>query len=153
VYTIPKKMYSARRPHPEVPVTYDPNMSIVDAIKEGLEEADKVEITPQLKSDKFPQYDPVLPQFNTKFVSYDLQLIGLDSVETFSTRLESTSIVLSYGHDIYCTRITPDNRFDLLDEAFNFKLLFAGIAVLLVANFVAAYFMKQRNAKKAFLTF
>lgn len=112
-------------------------MSFVDAIKEGIEEADAEETKLVIKSDKFPMYDPVLPQYNTKFISYDKQMIGLNKVQTFATRLESTTLVLAYGHDIFLTRITPDNKFDLLDESFNFKLLFAAIIVLIVGNIAA----------------
>jgi len=44
-----------------------------------------------LKSDSYTMYDPVIPQMNKKFLSYDLEIYGLSKVQTFSTRLESTS--------------------------------------------------------------
>ena len=105
-----------------------------------------------LKSDKFPLYDPVLPQLNTKFVTYDLQLIGLSAIQTFPSRLESTTTVFAYGHDLFLARVRPDGSFDLLDEEFNFKLLFGFIILLLAANLYANRIQKKEQTRTQFLT-
>ena len=54
------------------------------------EEEEKLK-RPQLKSDKFPAYDAVTTEAPTKYISYDLPLIGLNHVMTLTTRLESTT--------------------------------------------------------------
>ena len=68
--------FSARRPHPEKPAP------IPESFKEALNaELDKAKEDEKdvllIKSDKFPMYDPVIPQINTKFVTLDLQMINL----------------------------------------------------------------------------
>ena len=105
-----------------------------------------------IKSDKFPMYDPVIPQVNTKFLTYDLQLTNLDKIQTFSSRLESTTQVFAYGHDLFLARVKPDGSFDLLDEEFNFTLLFGVIGLILVANVYGAVVAKKETLKTQFLT-
>ena len=89
---------------------------------------------------------------DTAFISYDLPIVGIQGVQTFATRLESTSIVFAYGHDLFMARIGPDKKYDMLDEEFAFPLLFAFIAFLLVANIYAARYMRKAANRKTFLT-
>ena len=97
-------------------------------------------------------YDPVIPQLNTKFITYDMQLIGLSAIQTFPSRLESTTTVFAYGHDLFLARVSPDGSFDLLDEEFNFKLLFGSIVLILAANFYAAKITRKEQTRAQFLT-
>lgn len=105
----------------------------------------------QLKSNKFQVYDPVIPSFDVRYISYDVSLVGLENLYTFSTRLESTSQVLAYGHDLFLVRISPDNKFDMLDEEFNYSLLFLVIGALIAANYIFRKYLNTMNAKKSFL--
>jgi len=105
----------------------------------------------QLKSDRFPVYDPVIPSFDVRFLTYDINLVGLNKLQTFSTKLESTSQVFAYGHDLFLARIRPDNKFDMIDEDFNYALLFLGIVVLFGVNYALSSFMKKEKSKKEFL--
>lgn len=86
-----------------------------------------------------------------RYLSYDLSLVGLENLHTFSTRLESTSQVLAYGHDLFLSRIRPDNRFDMIDEEFNYSLLFVVIGALIAANFIFSKYLRAQKAKKEFL--
>ena len=105
----------------------------------------------QLKTNKYLVYDPVVPSFDVRYISYDLPLVGLENLYTFSTRLESTSQVLAYGHDLFLARISPDNKFDMIDEEFNYSLLFLVIAALVGANYMFRKYLNTQNAKKLFL--
>ena len=104
-----------------------------------------------LKSDTYMKYDPVIQQMNKKFLSYDLELMGLSYIQTFSTRLESTTQVFAYGHDLFLVRTQPDMRYDLLDEDFNYYALFAFIGVLIIFNLGFTQFLKKRQNTKTFL--
>jgi len=86
-----------------------------------------------------------------RYLSYDLSLVGLENLHTFSTRLESTSQVFAYGHDLFLSRIRPDNRFDMIDEEFNYSLLFVVIGALIAANFIFSKYLRAQKAKKEFL--
>ena len=147
IYTLQDVFFSARRPHPAKPAPLP--TSFKEALNAELEKVKEEEKEVLLiKSDKFPMYDPVIPQINTKFISFDLQLINLQKIQTFPTRLESTTQVFAYGHDLFLGRVKPDGTFDLLDEEFNYMLLFAFIGFLLVANVFAAQMQKKETSKQ-----
>jgi hypothetical protein len=151
IYNLQDLQFSARRPHPEKPAPLP--TSFKEALNAELEKAKEEEKEVLLiKSDKFPMYDPVIPQVNTKFLTYDLQLTNLDKIQTFSSRLESTTQVFAYGHDLFLARVKPDGSFDLLDEEFNFTLLFGVIGLILVANVYGAVVAKKETLKTQFLT-
>jgi ER membrane protein complex subunit 1 len=79
-------------------------------------------------------------------------LIGLQKLISFTTRLESTSQVFAYGHDLFLARIMPDNGYDLLDESFSYVGLFAFIILLIVGDFALSRYLKTLATQKAFLT-
>jgi len=87
-------------------------------------------------------YGTILPTYDKNYLSYDLQLTGLSQLKTFPTRLESTSQVLAYGHDLYLIRVTPDKKFDMIDEEFNYALLFLAIGGLMVAVYLVRKFIQ-----------
>lgn len=49
--------------------------------------------------------------------------------------LESTSLVLAYGQDLFFTRVSPSGTFDLLSKSFNkfqLVLIILGLSVAIV---------------------
>lgn len=139
-------MFSPRRTYP--PVEEDPWQKMLDELKEDPNAPQPI----RLKSEAYPRYEPVLPVNPKRYLSYDRKLIGLEKALTFSTRLESTTQVFVHGHDLFMSRMMPDNGFDVLDEDFNHLALFAAIAVLVVIDFVLMQVQKKYNVKKNFLT-
>jgi len=105
-----------------------------------------------LKNYDFITYDPVFPERPQQMVSYNVELSEIRSVKAFSTKLESTSQVFAFGHDLYFTRVSPEKQFDLLEEDFPYALMFIGIIGLYVADFAFKTYMKDRNDRKVFLT-
>lgn len=71
---------------------------------------------------------------------------------TFTTRLESTTQVFAYGHDLFLARMMPDNGYDLLPEDFSYIALFATIVVIIIGDMLLSRFLKKRAATKSFLT-
>jgi hypothetical protein len=65
----------------------------------------------EVKSKDFPTYDGVIPHINAKFISYEIELANLRNVISFSTKLESTSAVLAFGHDLFYARVTPEHEY------------------------------------------
>lgn len=60
-------------------------------------------------------------------------MLGIRSVAATPGNFESESLVLAYGHDLYCTRLSPSRSFDLLGETFNRIQLFIVLLILCVA--------------------
>mmetsp|Transcript_21772 Transcript_21772/g.15599 ORF Transcript_21772/g.15599 Transcript_21772/m.15599 type:complete len:187 (+) Transcript_21772:977-1537(+) len=143
VYQIKNQLYSARRPRPEEPVT-------ITASAFSIEEEDNTKI--ELKNKALPAYEAVIPHMINQYLSYDLILLNLKDIKVFRTRLESTSQVFVYGHDLFMTLMTPDNKFDMVQEDFNFKLLFAAIIGLIIGNFALIKYKNSKEATKVFLT-
>ena len=85
----------------------DPRRPVSDA----LSEADKRE--------KLVKYHPNLPYMPQKVISYNLTVANVRSIISGPTRLESTSMVFSFGLDLFFARVTPSNAFDRLPDSFN----------------------------------
>jgi len=77
------------------------------------------------------------------------QTSRIKQILTTPSQLESTSIVLAYGLDLFQTRVSPSNTFDLLSEDFNrlqLVLTMAGLAVaiLITRPIVRAKMLKAK---------
>ena len=79
--------------------------------------------TPAESEDFLTTYDPKLISFDNQFITLNRTIFGLESIETFTANLESTSHVFIFGLDIFYTRIFPALEFDFLNDNFSFNLL------------------------------
>ena len=117
IYTLETVLFSARRQHKSEAEALKAKELEAATTLGGIQK-NETDMLLEMKSPMLPPYDGVIPQRNTKFVSYDLELVGLENVQTFSTRLESTSCVIATGHDIFFARVTAESSFDRLHENF-----------------------------------
>eukprot|EP00192_Tetraselmis_astigmatica_P002112 CAMPEP_0117674976 /NCGR_PEP_ID=MMETSP0804-20121206/15346_1 /TAXON_ID=1074897 /ORGANISM="Tetraselmis astigmatica, Strain CCMP880" /LENGTH=1011 /DNA_ID=CAMNT_0005483923 /DNA_START=47 /DNA_END=3082 /DNA_ORIENTATION=- len=101
------------------------------------------------KEERLMPYKPELGLNPPFFVTYDKAVAGVRGVDTFTTTLESTTLMLAYGLDLSYTRLAPSKSFDMLDDDFSYALL---IATLLGMASLCIYLQitKQQNelAKK-----
>lgn len=65
-----------------------------------------------------------------------LQLLEVKRVVTAPGRSESESLILAFGLDLFCTRISPSQSFDLLSPSFNRLQLYVTISILAGTLFV-----------------
>lgn len=63
-------------------------------------------------------YAPI-PDERRLFSTYSLEVIGVKSIITSPSLLESTSIVFAYGLDTFFTKSSPSRQFDVLSEEFS----------------------------------
>lgn len=112
---------------------------------------ERKEGTLELKDTTKPPYDAVIPIESTKYLSYGLDLTDLQEIKAFPTRLESTSQVLAYGHDMFFTRVSPENNFDLLQENFNYTMLFLFIAGLAATTYMVKRHVTSKAKRTQFL--
>ncbi|KAL9613837.1 MAG: hypothetical protein Q9167_001635 [Letrouitia subvulpina] len=79
-----------------------------------------------------------LIDFEPKWVvSHMQEVLGVSEIITSPSLLESTSLVLAYGHlDIFGTRIAPIGGFDLLGKGFSKLQLMGTVSALMVATAV-----------------
>lgn len=83
----------------------------------------------------FP-YIPELPVHTEGMVNYNQTLYHIRGIHTSPTGLESTSLVLCYGLDIFHTRVQPSKMFDVLKEDFEHWLIASVVLSMLVASFI-----------------
>lgn len=149
VYQIDHNLFSARRPHA-------PDNSLLGgaAATPALEDPKKEQAlisSADLKNKELPPYDAVIPIVTTRYLSYGLNLLHLKEIKAFPTRLESTSQVLTYGFDVFFMRISPENTFDLLQEYFNYTLLFLFIGGLALSTLLIRNYVQKQKRQNTFM--
>lgn len=79
-----------------------------------------------------------------------MQVLGADRIKTAPAFLESTSLVLAFGLDVFFTRRMPSKAFDVLSADFSRGSLIATTLALVVAIVVARRMGDQKRVKDAF---
>ncbi|KAJ8485685.1 hypothetical protein OPV22_018170 [Ensete ventricosum] len=88
---------------------------------------------------------PIVPQ---SFVTHALQVEGLRGIVTTPAKLESTSLVFSYGVDLFFTRIAPSRTYDSLTEDFSYALLLLTIVALVAALLVTWALSEKKELRE-----
>jgi hypothetical protein len=94
-------------------------------------------------------YAPVLPIMTQNVLSYSKEIERLDTVLSFPAGLESTTLVIGHGLDLFFTRAMPSLGFDILPEDFQWELLILLITALFVGQYAArtSYEKKMLDAQ------
>ena len=82
-------------------------------------------------------YAPILPIMTQNVLSYTKQIERLNTIVSVPAGLESTTLVLGYGLDMFFIRAMPSQGFDILPEEFQWELLVIMITALFVGQYVA----------------
>lgn len=106
ILSLPKRLLDARRP-----VGRDP--------------------TKEEQGEGLVKYEPYIGIMENAVISHHRQVI-VNSISTTGATLESTSLVIAYGDlDVFFTRITPSQPFDVLNSKFGkTKLLYTIVALI-----------------------
>ncbi|CAO3659685.1 unnamed protein product [Rhizopus stolonifer] len=89
-------------------------------------------------------YAPI-PDEKRLFLSYNLQVAGIQSIITSPSLLESTSLVFAYGLDTFYTRSSPSRQFDVLSEDFSKVQLLLTMAGLGVAILISGPIVRRKR--------
>ncbi|KAF9388638.1 hypothetical protein BGX21_000273 [Mortierella sp. AD011] len=103
--------------------------------------------TAQEKEEMLIPYAPI-SEDPRQFLSYNLEVAGIKKIATSPTLLESTTIVVAYGLDVFTTRHAPSKTFDILNEDFSKLQLMLTIVVLTAVLFVTAPMMRKKMLKE-----
>ena len=90
-------------------------------------------------------YMPILPVMNQNVLSYTKEIERLDTIVSAPAGLESTTLVLGYGLDMFFTRAMPSQGFDILPEEFQWELLIIMITALFVGQYVARTSLEKQQ--------
>ncbi|EJT97127.1 DUF1620-domain-containing protein [Dacryopinax primogenitus] len=78
-------------------------------------------------------FNSVITDDPRRTVSQNLHIMGISSLSTIPTALESTSLLLASCLDVFLARLAPSSGFDILGENFNKTQLILTVLGLLVA--------------------
>ncbi|GMR36343.1 hypothetical protein PMAYCL1PPCAC_06538, partial [Pristionchus mayeri] len=107
-----------------------------------------VDFTQEMREEGMVPYMPEIPIATEDMVNYNQSVYSVKAIKAFPSGLESTSLMLAYGLDMFYTRLTPSGTFDILKDDYDTGL----ITLVLVALFVGSYACKRivkRNSIKA----
>ncbi|KAF7309403.1 hypothetical protein MIND_00311100 [Mycena indigotica] len=95
VHEIPRRMLNPRRPKDRKPTA---------------EEQQEEHLLP---------YELLMPDDPRRTISHQYEVARVRNIITAPALLESTSLVFSYGLDLFFTRVAPSSTFDVLSKSFN----------------------------------
>jgi ER membrane protein complex subunit 1 len=127
VYALKQLLVSPRRPKSEI---MDDNLDM--------------DMTGDLQDRDLIPYDAHLPYDPTSIISHRHELIDMRRVETAPSRIESTSLTITYGSDIFYSHVAPEKQFDLLSEDFNKNYLMLTIVALVL---ISCLYPKSKKKK------
>ncbi|XP_012563007.1 ER membrane protein complex subunit 1 [Hydra vulgaris] len=81
-------------------------------------------------------YSPELPVSPKGFINYNMTVEKIRGIHTASAGLESTSLVLAYGLDLYFTRVMPSRMFDVLKEDFDYIFISGVLSLLIFSSLI-----------------
>jgi len=125
VYTIDRRLIDPRRPHI----------------------ASNTKPTPAQAAEGLPPYNPDLTIGGPAFATLDRRVARLRAITTAPAVLESASLLVATGLDVFYIRLQPSKGFDMVPDDFPFALLVAMVAGMTVALGVLRAVMQKRALK------
>lgn len=105
--------------------------------------------TQQDKIEGLIPYSAELPVDPLRVVSHVQRVARVRGVVSAAALLESTSLVCAYGLDLFCTRVSPSQTFDLLNEDFNSPFLIATVSAVFLAIMLTRRAARAKEASNA----
>ncbi|RDW72508.1 uncharacterized protein DSM5745_07680 [Aspergillus mulundensis] len=91
------------------------------------------------------KYAPVLEFDGRWYLSHARQVAGINTVLSAPTLLESTSLIFGFGNDIFATRATPSQAFDILGKGFSKLQLLLTIVALAIGVAILAPMARKKK--------
>jgi len=109
----------------------------------------------QLQAMSPAEKEELLIPYNSKLVfpvntviSYNRTIARLNAITSQGTHLESTSLVFATGLDLFYTRVSPVESYDLLNRDFNFSALIITVSLLLIFTFISSHLSMRKDINK-----
>lgn len=115
--------------------------------KNILDPRREVEVTEEMKEAGLPPYVPQLLFKPQLFINYNHTVGTLTNIYSTASGLESTSLVLACGLDLYFTRVLPSKQFDLLAVDFDYTLILGVVVAMVVATIVLSKLSAGKTLK------
>ncbi|KAH1303388.1 hypothetical protein KXW98_004081 [Aspergillus fumigatus] len=91
------------------------------------------------------KYNPVLEFDGKWYLSHNRDVAGIKAVLSSPTLLESTSLIFAFGGDVFGTRATPSQAFDVLGKGFSKLQLIMTVLALSVGVIILAPMVRRKQ--------
>lgn len=108
-----------------------------------------IKMTEVEREENLLPYMPEIPlnyEFSLNYYNYVYNVRG---ITTAPSGLESTSLVFTYGLDIFFTRVFPSKTFDMIREDFDYFFISTLMVGLLLGTLLSKKLATASNLKKA----
>jgi outer membrane protein assembly factor BamB len=96
--------------------------------------------------ESLPPYSHTLPVIWTDFINHMHKVENVTRIESFPTHLESTSVIVAIGQDIFISPVYIGNApYDVLSPFFNYWLLYVSVCVVVGGVIVTSVLAKRRE--------
>lgn len=93
-------------------------------------------------------YHPVIGTDARAYLNYHESVFRLKGIKVSPTNLESTSLVMANGLDLFFTHVNPSRKFDALNDDFNHPALLVTLVALVVGSYVLAKMFAQKRLQE-----
>lgn len=97
------------------------------------------------KEEAVVPYAPLLPLRHTEVLNYHQALGAVSGIISSPTSLESTSLVLCYGLDLFFMPVQSAKAYDVLSPGFNYFLLYASVGFVVVTWIVTTIWAEHKT--------
>ncbi|CAI5441101.1 unnamed protein product [Caenorhabditis angaria] len=111
--------------------------NIHEVSKRILDATRPFEVTQAMREEMIIGYMPEIPIATEEMINYNQTIHRVRGIKAAPAGLESTSLVLAYGTDLFFTRLTPSGTFDILKDDFDHVLISLVLTALVVGSYVA----------------
>ncbi|KAJ7066771.1 DUF1620-domain-containing protein [Mycena belliarum] len=124
IHAIPRRLLNPRRPRNRKPTA---------------EEQQEEQLIP---------YDVLLPDDPRRTISHSYEVAHTRKIITSPALLESTSLVFTYGLDLFLTRVAPSSTFDILNKIFNKVQLVLTVSGLALGIIIAKPMVRRKRLRE-----
>jgi hypothetical protein len=103
--------------------------------------------TPAQLAENLPPYHPELAVVGPMFATMDRRVARLNKIATAPAVLESASLMVAIGLDMFYTRLQPSRGFDMVPDDFPHALLVAMVCGMAIALVALKAVLQQRALK------
>ncbi|CAH8434876.1 unnamed protein product [Schistosoma haematobium] len=123
--------------------------SLIELPKSFFDPRRSLDMTSELMEEGVHPYAPVLPFSDQAMITYNQSIMRIRAIRTAPTGLESTGLVFAYGLDLFFTRISPSQTYDLLKEDFDYTAIATVTLGMIIASIVSCRLATRRAILRA----
>merc|ERR1712113_308064 len=97
------------------------------------------------KEEALPMYQALLPLRQTDVLTYYHSMGQVTGIISSPTALESTSLVFTFGLDLFLVPVQTAKAYDVLSPGFNYALLYCSVGSVIVALVATSYVGQYRT--------